>query len=267
MSKRRLRRLVVVGALLSFAAAATFGAVLTGSERAAAPAVGDGEVPPALAKRLAQLQQFSPGSATDRGDSPDGFADQDLYERAVDGNGDGPPTFYHFATARNDYHGLLGRPAVGTGAWVPYGPENGLNDLTNLRRDRSVYNAGTENFGGRTLDGDIAKDCAPSPGECYLWVANSNGGVWRTRNALDTDNPATEPNEGPIWEYVSHNFESNNIGALELDPNDPNQNTLWAGTGEFNACAVCEIGVGIYQTKSAKSKTRGELCWSSPHGV
>jgi len=264
-SKRRMRRVVAAGVLLVAAAGALGGAALMSpSSTAQPPAAGEG--PPALAQRLAALQKMSPGSAQALDDSPGGFAEQDLYERAVDGQGDGPPTFYHFATARNDYHGLLGRPAVGTGKWVPYGPTNGLNDLTNPFRDRSVYNAGTENFGGRTLDGDIAKDCVPSPGECYMWIANSSGGVWMTRNALDTDNPATEANEGPNWEYVSETFEHNAIGALELDPNDPSQNTLWAGTGEFNACAVCEIGVGVYVTRSAKSKTNGTYGWHGPLG-
>src|SRR3712207_6536551 len=213
---------------------------------------------------MAAMQKFSPGSASALEENPGGWAAQDLYQRSVDGQGDGPPTFYHFATARNDWHGLLGRPAVGTGKWEPYGPVDGVNDLRNLARDRSVYNAGTENFGGRTTHGVIDRACTPA--ECYMWVANAQGGVWMTRNALDTDDPATEPNEGPLWEYVSETFEMNSIGALELDPNDPQQNTLWAGTGEFNACAVCVIGVGLYQTKSAKSNSNGTYGWRGPLG-
>ncbi|MDQ3821713.1 MAG: hypothetical protein M3321_00530, partial [Actinomycetota bacterium] len=266
MSRKRVRLAIAAGAgvILAIALVLVAGA-MRAPDVAAKPAV-DAEAPPALAKRLAQLQTYSPGTASLFTDSPDGFAQQDLYERSVDGQGDGPPTFFHFATARNDYHGLLGRPAVGTGAWVPYGPTNGLNDLTNARRDRAVYNAGTENFGGRTLDGEIDPGCAPPPGECALWIANSSGGVWRTLNALDTDNPATQANEGPIWEYLSHTFEHNNVGAIELDPNDPSRNTLWAGTGEFNACAVCEIGVGVYVTKSAKSKAEGSFGWQGPLG-
>jgi hypothetical protein len=99
-----------------------------------------------------------------------------------------------------------------------------------------------------------------------MWIANSSGVVWMTRNALDTDNPATDENEGPNWEYVSETFEHNAIGAIEIDPNDPNENTLWAGTGEFNACAVCEIGVGLYRTRSAKSHTNGTFGWHGPIG-
>jgi hypothetical protein len=265
MSRRRFRRAVAASAVLVVAGTALVGAVISNSSSTALPA--ESEAPPALAKRLAQLQEMSPGSASALEDSPGGWAAQDWYERSVDGQGDGPPTFEAFATARNDWHGLLGRPAVGDGAWVPYGPLNGINDLTNARRDRSVYNAGTENFGGRTIHGVISPDCQPPPGECILYVANAGGGVWKTENALDTDNPATEENEGPIWEYMSHTFEMNNVAALELDPNDPDHNTLWAGTGEPNACGSgCEMGVGVYVTRSAKSDSNGTLGWHGPLG-
>ena len=153
------------------------------------PSVVHSKVPQLVAMKRAAFAKFAPASATQAVGDPESWADQDWYQRSVDGNGDGPPTFSNFATARNDWHGLLGRPAVGTGKWVPFGPSNGINDLTNLARDRSVYNAGTENFGGRTVDGVIDKECTGD--ECYMWVANANGGVWMTRNALATDDPAT----------------------------------------------------------------------------
>ena len=140
-----------------------------------------------------------------------------------------------FATARNDWFGLLGRPAFGTGKWVPRGPTNGQNDLANPFRDRTVYTAGTENFSGRTNAGVISPDCKPAPDECTLWIAATNGGVWRTDNALAVDDPATAENEGPSWEFVSGTFEQQNTSSLELDPND--HKTLWAGTGEPNACS------------------------------
>jgi len=229
------------------------------------PSLVHSKVPQLVAMKRAAFAKFAPAAATEAVGDPESWADQDWYQRSVDGNGDGPPTFFNFATARNDWHGLLGRPAVGTGKWVPFGPSNGINDLTNLARDRSVYNAGTENFGGRTVHGVIDKECTGE--ECYMWVANANGGVWMTRNALATDNPATQDNEGPNWEYVSETFEHNNVSALELDPNDPSGNTLWAGTGEPNACGSgCEIGVGVYLTRSAKSRTNGTYGWQGPLG-
>ena len=214
----------------------------------------------ALWKKLARSQKFSAGSLTDTGDSPESFAQQDWLEHSIDGAGNSPPAFTAFATARNDWFGLLGRPAFGTGKWVPFGPTNGQNDLTNVFRDRTVYTSGTENFGGRTVHGVISPDCQPAPGVCTMWIAASNGGVWRTDNALAVDDPATPEYEGPAWEFISGTFENQSVAALELDPNDPNHQTIWAGTGEPNACGSgCEVGVGVYQSKDGRKGWRGPL--------
>ena len=262
MSKRHRRRLVAAAVVFALAAAAVGTAVFMarGEQNVAAPALEAEAIPPALAKRLAELSKATPSLPQKPTDVPWGWADQDLYERSVDGNGDGPPTFEHFATARNDWHGLLGRPASGTGKWVPYGPVNPHNDLKNLGRDRSWYNAGTENFGGRTVHGVISPACRPAPAECVMWIANANGGVWKTENALAEDNPATGAYEGPAWEFMSETFEMNNVSSLELDPNDTSYQTLWAGTGEPNACGSgCEIGVGVYVSKSGGEGWQGPL--------
>src|SRR5262245_46154747 len=109
------------------------------AHRAAAPApaaveADEDEVPPALARKLAAMARFSPGGAVDLEDNSFGYADQDWLEHNTDGQGDGPAPFTAFATARNDWAGMKARPAAGTGAWVPYGPTNGVNDLTNPYR-------------------------------------------------------------------------------------------------------------------------------------
>ncbi|MDX6517546.1 MAG: hypothetical protein QOF50_392 [Gaiellaceae bacterium] len=256
MSIKRLRIALAVGVIL--AAVAIPVAIVRGdtSAPAAAPATGNHELSPRLAKKLAAAQKFTPGSVDEEGVG--GWAAQDWLEHSIDGSDNGPPPFSAFATARNDYFGLLGRPANGTGKWVPLGPTNGQNDLTNLFRDRTVYTAGTENFGGRTVHAVMSPDCQPLPGECTLWIAASNGGIWRTDNALATDNPATPENEGPAWEFISANFEQQNTSSLELDPND--NKTLWAGTGEPNACGSgCEVGVGIYRSTDQKKGWQGPL--------
>ncbi|MFN2548348.1 MAG: hypothetical protein ABR567_13025 [Myxococcales bacterium] len=232
--------------------------------RPSEPATGvdaDGRpVPRALADKLARSRTFSPGSFGESLDSPGSFADQDWLEHSIDGGDNGPPPFTAFATARNDWFGLLGRPSFGTGKWVPLGPTNGQNDLTNLFRDRTVYTTGTENFGGRTAHAVISPDCQPSPGTCTLWIAATNGGVWRTDNALAVDDPATPEYEGPVWEFVSATFENQSTASLALDPNDPNHQTIWAGTGEPNACGSgCEVGVGVYQSKDGRKGWRGPL--------
>jgi len=214
----------------------------------------------ALAKKLARQQTFANGFNADSGDHPESYAEQDWIKHSIDGGDNGPPPFTAFATARNDWFGLLGRPAFGTGKWVPFGPTNGQNDLTNVFRDRTVYTAGTENFGGRTVHGVISPDCKPAPDTCTLWIAASNGGVWRTDNALAVDNPDTPENEGPTWEFVSATFENQSVASLELDPNDSNGKTIWAGTGEPNACGSgCEVGVGVYQSKDGRKGWRGPL--------
>jgi hypothetical protein len=229
-------------------------------DRRAALTEKEHEVPPALARKLAAMAKFAPGSAAERQDNPDSYADQDWLEHNTDGQGDGPAPFTAFATARNDWFGLKARPASGTGKWVPLGPTNGVNDLTNPFRDRTVYNAGTQNFGGRTVHAVISPACTSQ--ECFLWIANANGGVWRTANALAEDDPLTPEYEGPSWEYVSETFEGNNVASLALDPNDGDHRTIWAGTGEPNACGSgCEVGVGVYVSKT------GGTSWTGPLGA
>lgn len=260
MTKTLLRVGVCAASLLLFVVACA-------KHRAAAPQgpalqkVGK-SIPPALARKLAQMAKFAPAVASEARDAPESFAEQDWLEKNTDGQGDGPAPFTAFAQARNDWFGLKARVAVGTGHWTPYGPTNGINDMNNLFRDRSVYNAGTENFSGRTVHAVIAPDCQPAPGECNLWIANANGGVWWTEQALAEDDPTTAEYEGPVWEYLSETFEQNNVSSLELDPNDANYKTIWAGTGEPNACGSgCEVGVGVYLSKS------GGQAWTGPLGA
>jgi hypothetical protein len=217
------------------------------------------ETPPALARKLAAMARFSPGVATGLEDASSGFAAWDWLEHNTDGQGDAPAPLAVFASARNDWGGIKARPSGG-GAWTALGPTNAVNDLTNPYRNRTVYNAGTQNFGGRTVHAVISPTCTAT--DCTLWIANANGGVWRTSNALAEDNPATSQYEGPTWQYVSATFEGNNVASLALDPNDSSEKTLWAGTGEPNACGSgCEVGVGLYLTKN------GGNSWKGPFGT
>ena len=133
------------------------------------------------------------------------------------------------------------------------GSRSGRRDaqgLDNEYRDRSVYNAGTPDFSGRIAHVAIDPNCRAN-GQCTLWIANANGGVWRTNNALDAS---------PKWQYVSNGFEHNNTASIELDPNDKQGRTLYVGTGEPNACGSgCEAGVGIYYSKNAGNTWVGPL--------
>jgi hypothetical protein len=204
------------------------------------------EVPAALARKLAAMTEAAPSKISVVHDDAGGFADQDWVEHATPGK-DVPLAALN--RARGDWALVQARPAGGTDAWAPLGPTWGKS-ADNPYRTRAVYNAGTKNFGGRTIDAVIAPSC--SDATCTLWIANANGGVWRTSNALAAE---------PQWEFVSPAFEHNSVAALALDPNDATAKTLWAGTGEPNACGSgCEAGVGLYLS------TNGGGSWTGPIG-
>jgi hypothetical protein len=70
---------------------------------------------------------------------------------------------------------------------------------------------------------------------CRLWIAAAGGGVWRTTNAL----AAT-----PTWTFLtSLNFSTNAIGTMTYDNA---HGVLYVGTGEPNASADSEAGLGIF---------------------
>src|SRR5687768_5871138 len=80
--------------------------------RIAAPVVDKSDNP---LRPPMQALRPSPGDPTDVLDTPGSFGDEDWLKHSVDGGDNGPPPFTAFATARNDWFGLLGRPAFGTG--------------------------------------------------------------------------------------------------------------------------------------------------------
>jgi hypothetical protein len=97
---------------------------------------------------------------------------------------------------------------------------------------------------GRTIAMAIDPRCTNA--RCRLWIGAAGGGVWRTDKAL----------QGAKWEFLSGGFDTNAIGTLELDPNDPSGNTIYAGTGEPNASGDSEAGMGIYKS------TNGGNSWT-----
>jgi hypothetical protein len=98
--------------------------------------------------------------------------------------------------------------------------------------------------GGRTTAMAISPAC--NQGNCTLWIGVAGGGVWKTDHALHTNNLG--------WTRSSNGLTSNAIGALAIDPNNPN--VLYAGTGEPNASGDSEAGVGIFKS------TDGGDSWS-----
>jgi hypothetical protein len=74
---------------------------------------------------------------------------------------------------------------------------------------------------------------------CRLWVGAAGGGIWRTENALERN---------PEWEFVSASLPTNAIGTITLDSSDPSGRTLYVGTGEPNASADSEAGLGVFKS-------------------
>jgi hypothetical protein len=119
------------------------------------------------------------------------------------------------------------------GSWQLIGPSKAQYPaaLTPFLFDGAQYVAS-----GRVTAMAISPTC--TQGKCTLYVAAAGGGVWRTDKALNGSN----------WQYISPSFGTNAIGSLLMDPRDASGNTLYAGTGEPNASADSESGVGIYKT-------------------
>ena len=255
MSRRRLRLIAAAGALLVLVTAAIVTAVVTGPS--AAPAVlseGVTELSPAMATKLAQQQKFAPpGGQSSFQEGERQWADDEWMKHAIPGDDIASAAI---AQSSSDWKSMTTRGgwSEGNKDWKPLGPD-WAKALPNAFRDRAVYNAGTPDFSGRSVHLAIDPRCGGdgSNGHCRLWIANANGGVWRTENALER--------EQFNWKYLSEEFEHNSVASLELDPNDKNVNTIWAGTGEPNACGSgCEAGVGLYKS------TNGGNTWTGPYG-
>jgi hypothetical protein len=136
------------------------------------------------------------------------------------------------SAARNAWNSLNAGPHS-DGAWQLIGPSkptypavlNGLGD-------------GAEYVtAGRVTAMANAPYCVP--GDCPIYVGAAGGGIWRAKDGLSGH---------PQWEFVSGSFGTNAIGSLIVDRNDASGRTLYAGTGEPNASADSEAGVGIYKT-------------------
>jgi photosystem II stability/assembly factor-like uncharacterized protein len=98
--------------------------------------------------------------------------------------------------------------APGADAWVAVGPSN---------------------IGGRMT----SVVCHPTEPE-RLWTGAAGGGVWHS------------PDAGKSWQSLWHDQPSLNIGALAIDPQNPD--TIYCGTGEANLSADSHPGVGVFRS-------------------
>ena len=266
MRDRRLRLGLAVAAVGLVAVASVFAAGMSSNKSTAKVAArsSDGDMPVALAKHLAELQQSIPG----KGGEPDG-------ESSGSAPGSSSAALADFAqmaypkkdvplssikAARSAFKTAQargGNPGNGHADWEQVGPDTALYQDTPFRNARS-YVPREYAAAGRTTDLAIDPNCGSHhshgrSARCRMWITPAGGGVWRTENALAPH---------PKWTYLTRSFGINSAGSITIDPNDPTSNTLWVGTGEGNTCSSgCSAGVGLYKT------TDGGNHWSGPYGA
>ena len=89
-------------------------------------------------------------------------------------------------------------------------------------------------IGPAMISGRIV-DLAVHPHDRKTWyIGVAAGGVWKTTNA------------GTTWTPVFDNQATYSIGAITIDPKNPN--TVWVGTGENNAQRAVSYGDGVYRS-------------------
>ena len=124
--------------------------------------------------------------------------------------------------------------------WESIGPTIAVYPVATSRTNNSYVTA------GRVTALAIDPRCAIASADdarddesnnCRLYVGAAGGGVWRT------DRPFAQT---PRWKFTSGSFATNAIGALTIDPNDPD--VIYAGTGEPNSSADSSAGLGIYRS-------------------
>ena len=135
------------------------------------------------------------------------------------------------------------RPGNAGGRWLPIGPASILNgQVENVSPDDEVAGA-------------IHTVLAHPANADTLYVGAVNGGVWRTDNATD---------ERPDWKPLTDRFPSLSIGAMAMDPNDPN--VILVGIGRYSS--YYQSGgdrIGLLLTKNGGDTwTRIELPFGTP---
>jgi hypothetical protein len=202
-------------------------------------------MPPLLGERLKKLAQTVPGNSGLSG--PAGLAHQEFMHRAYP---DTKIPVERLQAARDGHTNISGRNfhKDRDGHWESFGPSLALYPLTPLR-NFTVYVPNAYPAASRTTALALSSHCRAD--KCTLWAGPAGGGIWRTRNALD---------DLPKWEFLSGSFAINAIGSIEMDPNDPDGDTLWVGTGEANACGSgCEAGVGLYKSDNGGEDWKGPI--------
>jgi hypothetical protein len=163
--------------------------------------------------------------------SPLGFDDLHAYEQAFPESPGAPLVRQASAAKYWAYRGIAYRGLVQAGStWASAGPESTLVDPASVS---------TETVSGRVSALAISPTCRLQ-GRCRLWVGTAGGGVWRSDDAMNTEDVG--------WRWIGQGLGTNNIGSLSLDPNDGSGNTIFVGTGETNQPNNSGAGTGVYRS-------------------
>ena len=117
---------------------------------------------------------------------------------------------------------VIGNPVtpVSGGAWSPIGPT-------------TIANGQALSGGNAAVSGRVTSVVVDPSNSNKVYLGTAQGGVWRSLNG------------GTTWEAIFDTANSLAIGALAVAPSNPT--ILYVGTGEFNSCADCFFGAGLYR--------------------
>jgi subtilisin-like proprotein convertase family protein len=101
--------------------------------------------------------------------------------------------------------------------WLPEGPAPTTNG--------QVEGMTSQNS---PVDGAVQTVVADPTNPNILYIGSVNGGVWKTTNAQS---------QSPTWTPLTDTQQSLSIGAMDLDPTDPTNQTLVAGFGLYSSYA------------------------------
>ncbi|MFN9966665.1 MAG: VPS10 domain-containing protein, partial [Lysobacteraceae bacterium] len=104
----------------------------------------------------------------------------------------------------------------------------------------TISGLGARNIGSATMSGRISAIAAHTDaGKVTIYAGAASGGIWKSEDS------------GTTYEPIFDKQPVQSIGALALDPNDPE--TLWVGTGESWTRNSVSIGNGVYRTRDGGS--------------
>ena len=115
------------------------------------------------------------------------------------------------------------------------------SDTPEVRFDAAtVSGLGARNIGSAAMSGRISAIAAHTAnGKVTIYAGSASGGVWKSEDG------------GTTYEPIFDKQPVQSIGALALDPNDPE--TLWVGTGESWTRNSVSIGNGVYRSRDGGS--------------